>query len=271
MIARVLLFALSLLAATPAAAKVDWTDLWYDPAEPGWGVNLVQSDTFMYATFFIYGANGAPTWYTAHMTWRDSTLSFFGNLYATTGTGFAYPWAPGNHTATVVGSAYFSPTQGSEAVSYKGTLGYVLFGTGVTVVKPIERQPLTRIDLTGVFAGSEYGEDYGCTAPSSNGTYTEPFDLTVTQPSADRIMLSFQYQGGLSCTLSGSLEQHGGLHRVYPARYSCSNGLDTVAMVYDLKAGSLGIEGRFYAASVGGGCSEAGKFASVYAVGAGAQ
>jgi hypothetical protein len=41
--------------ASHTARAVDYTDLWWVPAESGWGVNLVQSDTVLFVTFIIYG------------------------------------------------------------------------------------------------------------------------------------------------------------------------------------------------------------------------
>ncbi len=57
MIVRNTFAALVLAAALPAHA-VDYTDIWYDAAESGWGVNLVQSDAFIFGTFFVYAPNG---------------------------------------------------------------------------------------------------------------------------------------------------------------------------------------------------------------------
>ena len=46
----------------PLAGKAaDYTDIWYLPAESGWGVNMVQSDNFIFATFFIYGPGTPPS------------------------------------------------------------------------------------------------------------------------------------------------------------------------------------------------------------------
>lgn len=272
MIARIVFCLFLLLGSLPASAKVDWTDLWWNPSESGWGVNLVQSDSFMFATFFIYGANGQPTWYTAQMTWNQSQLAFAGPLYATTGTGFAFPWVPGNFTATPVGTAQFRPTQGGISVSYRGTLTYTISATGVTVSKSIERQSLTPIDLaqSGLFTGGQYGEYYDCTSPADNNTYTDAFDLDVVQTGRN-IRMEFTYSSGFSCTLTGTLEQYGSLHRVNGASYRCTDGLNTTATVYDLKSGSLGIEGRIYAPTVAVGCKEAAKFSAVYSTGPGAQ
>src|SRR3954447_4143778 len=82
-----------LLGIAPRAEAVNYTDIWYNPSENGWGVNLVQSDAFMFATFFIYGPTGDPTWYTANLT-RDASGNFNGGLFGTKGTYFAAPWNP---------------------------------------------------------------------------------------------------------------------------------------------------------------------------------
>ncbi len=268
-IVRILFTVFLLLAALPASAKVDWTDVWYDPAEPGWGINLVQSDTFMYGTFYIFDAAGKPTWYAAQMTWDQARLEFVGPLYLPAGTGYQFPWRQGDVSVTQVGTASFKPTQGGISVSYKGTLRYTFTDTGFTVTKPVERITLTRIDLGGSFTGGQYGEYYDCPSSADNYTYTDPFDLEVTHDGSS-LRMDFTYRSG-TCTLAGTLEQHGSLYRINGASYRCSNGLNTTATVYDLKSGSLGIEGRLYASSVGAGCKEAAKFAGVYATGQAAQ
>jgi len=266
MIARILLFIVFLGAAVPASAKLDWTDIWYDPAETGWGVNMVQSDTFMFATFFIYGPNGLPTWYTAQMNWVPARLAYVGPLYTTTGTGFQFPWQPGNFTATQVGTASFTPTQGGFSVAYRGTLAYTFTTTGVTVSKPIQRQTLTAFDLEGTFTGGQYGEYYECASPADNYTYTDAFDLDVAKL-GNNLSLTFTYTSGFSCTLTGLLAQDGMMHRIDSAAYRCSDGSNTTATVYELKSTGVGIEGRLFASSVSPGCKEIAKFASVYATG----
>jgi hypothetical protein len=270
MINALLLTVLLLLAAVPAKA-MDLTDIWYNPAESGWGVNLVQSYDFLFATFFIYGSNGLPTWYTAQMTWDEASSAFKGPLYATTGTGFAFPWQPGNFSIVPVGNASFALAPNS---AYRGTLSYSVTAIGANVLKQIERQTLKRIELGGAYSGAQYGEYYNCTDSTRNRTYVDTFDLDVTLGSDNRVTLSFAYGSDLTCTLTGTVEQHGSLYRiplVPGATYRCSDGLDTTANVYELKATSMGIEGRFFAPSVGLGCSEVAKFSAVYVYGSPAQ
>ncbi len=89
-------------------------------ANRGWGVNLVQAQSVMFATFFVYGPGNVPTWYTA-VLYADANGNFSGNLYATVGTYFGAPWVPGNLVNTQVGTASFVPSS-----PYQGTLTYSL-------------------------------------------------------------------------------------------------------------------------------------------------
>ena len=90
MLKRLVLIAMVALAATRADA-FEYTDVYYNPNEAGWGVFVVQSDTFQFLALFIYGLDGKPTWYTGQIT-DDGTGNYTGVLNATTGTYFAVPW-----------------------------------------------------------------------------------------------------------------------------------------------------------------------------------
>src|ERR1700676_3460563 len=136
-----LFLALLLLAAAGRAGAVDFTDIWYNPAENGWGVNVVQSDAFIFLTFFIYGADGKPTWYTGQVT-LDASGNYNGGLYATTGTYYISPWAGGS-PPVAVGTVSFQPTG-----PYTAKLIYTVTGVG-TVTKTIQRQTLTAIGVGG--------------------------------------------------------------------------------------------------------------------------
>jgi YVTN family beta-propeller protein len=71
--------------STPAPA-VDYTDLWWNPAESGWGMGVTQQDGTMFLTWFVYDNSGFPTWLVA----SDCVVSPGGNgcsgtLYRTLG------------------------------------------------------------------------------------------------------------------------------------------------------------------------------------------
>src|SRR5215207_11325714 len=74
--------------AQPASAtsfSTDYTDLWFSPAESGWGLNLSQQGNTMFGTLFVYGTDQTPRWYVASALVATSTNSFTGALYRTTG------------------------------------------------------------------------------------------------------------------------------------------------------------------------------------------
>ena len=254
-----LFLAIMLFAAAGQAAAVDYTDIWWIPAEAGWGVNVVQSDSFVFVTFFIYGADGKPTWYTANL-YLDATGNFNGLLYATTGTPFALPWVPAQVIQAPVGTASFQPTGPSTAkLVYILTSGPIL----ATVTKSIQRQTLTTITVGGGYVGGQTGTYSGCSPSSSNGPYKDFFDdLQVTQLTNQSVTFAFIYTN-VSCTLSGTLVQQGQLYSVPTATYQCSDGLNTTATMTEIKATAQGIEGRFSAPSVGGNCREDAQFSGV--------
>jgi hypothetical protein len=57
------LFALS-QAAFATYQRRNATDLWIDPAESGWGLNIFHQGDTLFASLFVYGADGQPKWYT---------------------------------------------------------------------------------------------------------------------------------------------------------------------------------------------------------------
>jgi len=256
---RTVLFSAACLIALPARA-VDYTDIWYNPAESGWGVNIVQADSFLFLTFFIYGADNKPTWYTGQVTWDGTKYS--GGLYLTQGTYWAMPWNPADHPAALqVGTVSFTP---NSLNAYQATLVYSVTGIG-SVTKPIERQTLTSIALGGTYTGGQAGGYTNCTSSSNNGAYTDTYTLTVAQTAGGTARLTFVYGSGATCTMSGPLEQHGQLYRIAGASYACTGSLTytTTATLYELKQTSQGIEGRLAATLPSSGCQENANFSAV--------
>ena len=249
-------FLTAVAALLPAAAHAaDYTDLWWTPSEPGWGVNVVQSDTFMFLTFFIYGADNKPTWYTAQLT-QDSSGNFNGGLYATAGTYYARPWSTADSTPPQqVGSVQFRP---STTNAYQATLAYAVDGVG-SVLKSVERQMLTPIRLGGTYTGGLAGVQSGC---SPSGSYKIAYDLQVTQSSSSQATLAFTFPT-YACTLSGALVQHGTQYSIDNASYACSGAtsFSTSAAISQLKATAQGIEGQWVAPI--NGCTETAYFSAV--------
>lgn len=255
MLKRLVLCAFLVGAAFRADAS-DYTDIWYIPAEGGWGVNVVQSDDFLFLTFFIYGADNKPTWYTAQLT-RDASGNFNGKLYATTGTYYAMPWKASDVVVTEVGTASFQPTS-----PYTARLIYILTASPVTVTKLVQRQSLTKITIGGTYVGTQAGTISGCSNGSINGSYVDDFDLNVTQFTDSTVTFTFQYLN-FTCTLSGTLTQFGKLYTIPTTAYKCGSDSATNASMGEITATALGIEGRFSAPALPGGCREDATFSGV--------
>lgn len=247
--------------ASPAIRAADYTDLWWNPAESGWGVNVVQTDNFMFLTFFIYDQDNKPTWYTAGLV-LDATGAFSGGLYATTGPYYAQPWNPNDSgAAQLVGSVSFRP---SSANAYQATLIYVVNGVG-TVTKTVERQPLTPPTIGGQYTGGLSAAQTNCNNSSNNGAYKATYDLQVTQTTAGVATFTFSYPT-YACTLSGTLALHGRQYVIFGAEYKCVQNGTTVfsgsADMSEIVATAQGVEGRWNAA-IGSGCRESAQFSAV--------
>jgi hypothetical protein len=131
-------------SSTPPADTNNYTDIWWNATESGWGLNLNHQGTILFGTLFTYDTDG-PMWVVATMT-KQSDGSFSGDLYRTTGSPYNAPYAP--NVASPVGTMRVAFTSASN-----GTLTYVVNGSSVT--KSITRQPLSATPPTCTFTTSD--------------------------------------------------------------------------------------------------------------------
>ena len=110
--------------------SVNYTDLWGNVAEPGWGINIAHDGNTVFASLFTYDASGNPLWLAMSNGVRQADGSFAGNLERYSGAAFNAPWRAA--TASVVGTMRIA-----FANSTSGTLTYTY--DGATVTKPIAR------------------------------------------------------------------------------------------------------------------------------------
>src|SRR5438477_4426313 len=101
--ALAIVFVLAPHLAAATSISTDVTDLWWNPAESGWGVNLIQQDNIVFATLFVYDASSQPTWFvgSALATSGPDTsgrVTFTGPWYRTSGN----PWYLGVFDPSVV-------------------------------------------------------------------------------------------------------------------------------------------------------------------------
>lgn len=77
---------LAALLAGPAPRAQNYSDLWWNPAEPGWGLAIADHETQLFAVWFTYDAAGNATWFACPGgSFGPGRRAFTGPLYATTG------------------------------------------------------------------------------------------------------------------------------------------------------------------------------------------
>jgi hypothetical protein len=115
---------------TPPA--VDYSDLWWNPNESGWGMGISQQFGMMFLAWFVYDSSGAPAWFVAPAC-AMSGSSCSGDLYQTTGPAFGPSFDPTQVHATLVGTMAVDFSDSNH-----GTLAYTV--GGATSTKAITRQ-----------------------------------------------------------------------------------------------------------------------------------
>ena len=221
-IRRIALAAFLVLAvATPHAdastSATEITDQWWNPAESGWGVNVILQNNVAFLTFFVYDAAQNPIWYTA-VAYRtsDATLVWSGILYATKGPWFGGLFPPANVSEGQAGTATFAVANSNLN---QATLTYSV--DGVTVSKSVERQTWALENYSGNYAGGYSVRMTACNPSSLNGPQEVSGLLAVSQNGTS---LSISAVGSIrTCAFSGAYSQTGKLGSAQ-GTYSCSDG-----------------------------------------------
>src|ERR1700682_5874136 len=210
--AMLLLFVLCNARASTSTSEI--TDMWWNPAESGWGVNIILQNSVVFATFFVYDANHNPVWYTAPLYPQGSAFVWSGALYATNGPSFSGPFPPGATTIRQVGTATFSVLTLNQA-----TLAYSVGDIAVT--KTVQRQTWANENYSGTYAGGYSIRMTGCAPSSLNGIQEVAGLLSVSQVGASVSMAATT--NGSTCTFSGTYTRTGKLGDVQ-GTYSCTDG-----------------------------------------------
>ncbi|MEO8385785.1 MAG: hypothetical protein ABI583_11120 [Betaproteobacteria bacterium] len=198
--------ALAAFASSTQSLANNYQDLWWNPNESGWGINISQQGDVMFATWFIYGADNQPTWIFLSRADRSGATgnTFSGDIFRATGTPFAVvPFIPANTAATKVGTAtlVFSDSR-------TGTLTYTV--NGAQVVKQITRQVIGLYNLTGSYFGALKRAGVGCVNAALNGDATNPAIYSVSHSIATG-SLTITEVGGSLCNFTGTTSVFGSL------------------------------------------------------------
>ena len=112
---------------------VDYTDLWWNPSESGWGMAITHQFNVAFLAWYVYDAAGKPVWYVSTCTMNSAQTGCSGSLLRTTGPAFGPTFNPSQVQVFPAGSVTLSFTGPNNA-----TLGYAV--GNVTATKIITRQ-----------------------------------------------------------------------------------------------------------------------------------
>lgn len=132
---RALMCAL-LLWVLPASAA-NYTDLWWNKNESGWGMTLTHQNNKIFGVWYVYGADNKPMWVVMpDGVFSNGGRTFSGALYSTTGDPFNAPnFNAGAVRVTQVGKARID----FDADGVSASVAYDV--AGVAVTKRVSRQP----------------------------------------------------------------------------------------------------------------------------------
>lgn len=231
-----LLFAFTSLAGAPASAttfSVDQSDLWWNPGESGWGLQLVQRGEVIFSTMFVYDPNGSPIWFTATMI-PQAGSTWSGELYQTTGT-----WYLATPFITPVGLRRVGTMTWQNTGGYgeTGRLTYTV--DGPLVVKNVVRQFIAVDNFAGHYAATlSYGDCHGLHDVLQS-------DMRITQTASSISMVWTDAAAGNTCTMTGPLSQDGQFGKAVGSTMSCTVGGSGTADLSELSVNQRSVTGRW--------------------------
>jgi hypothetical protein len=258
---RVLLASILLACGFQARATTfatDVTDLWWNTSEGGWGVNVIHQDTALFLTFFLYGSNGAPVWYSAsnvaYVTSPPGTITYSGQLFQTTGPFFGTSvYNPANVAYRQVGTVTFivnSPTVAS--------LTYTVDNTSVT--KTLTRYTFKVNNISGVYRGVSTGTRSSCAITALNGPLDTYFTtMNVSHNGASQMSMTTVDSTAVTCNYTGSYNQDGKVGTIGGA-FTCTDGRNGPWQATELEANTHGLYAKL-TYSYSGGCQFTGNVA----------
>lgn len=229
------LFLASLVTMTHAWASTstsEITDMWWNPAESGWGVNLVLQNNVAFLTFFIYDANRNPVWYTSDIHYQGNFV-WTGTLYATNGPWFGGPFPSSTVAQRQAGTARFALVSLNQA-----TLTYTV--DGVSVSKSLQRQTWTNENYAGNYAGGFSIRATACNPSYLNGLQEQVGLISISQNGAN---FTATLTATSACSFAGSYSQAGKLGEVV-GNYSCNDGTQGSFDLFELTPTISGFTGR---------------------------
>lgn len=239
----------SIGSAGATSANTDLSDIWWNPNEAGWGMQVVNTGTFAYVTIYGYEIDGKPTWAGGGMDKTgDDPVTYAGKLYVATGPYFGGPFDPAAVNVRQVGALTFV----LKSVN-AGQLTYSV--DGVVINTPVQRQPLKLDDYSGTYRAIATITNTGCGAQDGDYTNSVLIDITQNGQSMSQI---WAYPDGTVCTHSGTYSQVGRMGR-FVSDYSCTSKESGTATMFEMNNVPYMFTARLNNPGTGNGCASVGE------------
>jgi hypothetical protein len=201
----------------------NFTGIWWNQSEAGWGVNFSQQGDVIFAAMYVYDPSGRPTWYSSSMrATATAPGTFSGDLSATTGPYFGGVFNPAAVAARKVGTMSFN------APSFnRGTLSYRV--DGISVTKTIDQFAFAAAPIQGTYAITIV-RDPGNSCVIPNFATNVPTRLAIT---GNQLQLQSS-TGAVLCNAPGVGFQAGATYGFVADSASCLPGARLT--IADLKA-----------------------------------
>jgi N-acetylmuramoyl-L-alanine amidase len=99
---------------------IDFTDIWWNPSESGWGVSMTHQHSNIFIAWYTYDEAGRAKWLVSSgckLTGATITASCTGDLYSVTGgLPLTVPWVAGRTVAKLEGSITLQFSDASNAL-----------------------------------------------------------------------------------------------------------------------------------------------------------
>jgi hypothetical protein len=256
-------------AHAASTTYVDYTDIWWNSGESGWGAGLTMQDNVIFVTLFVQGADRGPVYFTSDMHRQvtpglpPAPLIWSGTLYRSTGPYFGGAYDASTVKATPVGRISVEFTSPTTAV-----IDYAIDGANVR--KFIARQTFRADTLAGDYKGGVFASGTNCTGGDGRGVQSYPGSFKVTQEANKVTIVSTftpTYAEGGSCKLTGTLVQEGRIGKITDGRIDCEfvNGPTPTTATFsltDIEFGENGFSGVF-SSQEGPACKWSGHFGGI--------
>ena len=252
---RMLVCCAAISVGSTALGQVSFTtdasDLWWNAAESGWGMQIVAEGDASFATLFVYDAGGQPTFFTATLSLTTAS-TWSGDLYRTTGPYFGTAsFNPALVSLRKVGTLTFMRTNSDAA-----TLQYSV--DGVSVSTSVTRQTLRNDNYSGTYTTIVAIVASHCSNSADNRAQTDSHVITIAQM-GNTMTLSGSFAHRAACTYSGMYTQAGRVGAI-GAPYTCADGDAGIMNFFELTRRPGMISGRLSGHSISDACDYAGAF-----------